>query len=105
MGMNLLGSLMSSGSNNIANNLATTLVAQALQNKPGGMMIGGHNFGGQMGGSTMGPSRGGYMDRRTGNDDYRVRITKCCLELDAAQCGNVNKFSATQILREIIFFL
>lgn len=67
---------MSSGSSNIANNLATTLVAQALQNKPGGMMIGGHSFGGQMS-SNMGPSRGGYMDRRTGNDDYRVRITKC----------------------------
>ena len=76
MSMNLLGTLMGSGSSNIANNLATTLVAQALQNKPGGMMIGGHSFGGQMS-SSMGPSRGGYMDRRAGNDDYRVRNTKC----------------------------
>ena len=66
---------MSSGSSNIANNLATTLVAQALQNKPGGMMIGGHSFGGQMS-SSMGPSRGGYMERRAGNDDYRVRTIR-----------------------------
>ena len=49
LSMNLLGSLMnnaSSGSGNMAN-LATSLVAQALQNKPGGMLIGGNHFGGQ----------------------------------------------------------
>ena len=39
LSMNLLGSMMSSGSGNMQN-LATTLVAQALQNKPGGMLIG-----------------------------------------------------------------
>ena len=50
-------------------NLATSLVAQALQNKPGGMIIGGNHFGGSAGPNpSMGP-RGGY------NRDYdRVRI-------------------------------
>merc|ERR1712018_424054 len=50
-------------------NLASSLVAQALQNKPGGMMIGGHSFGGA-GSGNSGPPRGGYMDRRGGRDDY-----------------------------------
>lgn len=79
--MNLLGTLMnnSSGSGSMAN-LATSLVAQALQNKPGGMLIGGNHFGG--GGPMSGagpmhdsgppPSRG-FMDRSAGpRDDYRV---------------------------------
>merc|ERR1712203_144759 len=57
-------------------NLATSLVAQALQNKPGGMLIGGNQFGGQapMGGqfNNSGPrGGGGYMDRSGGRDDYR----------------------------------
>ena len=73
--MNLLGTLINAGSaGGGINNLATSLVAQALQNKP--LQIGGHNFGGpapmntnNMGG---GPSRGGFMDRR-GGDDFRVR--------------------------------
>jgi len=73
---NLLGSLMNNaGSGNMAN-LATSLVAQALQNKPGGMLIGGNQFGGQapMGGqfNNSGPrGGGGYMDRSGGRDDYR----------------------------------
>jgi len=75
---NLLGSLMNNaGSGNMAN-LATSLVAQALQNKPGGMLIGGNHFGGQgsapMGGqfNNSGPrGGGGYMDRSGGRDDYR----------------------------------
>ena len=78
---NLLGSLMNNaGSGNMAN-LATSLVAQALQNKPGGMLIGGNHFGGQgsapMGGqfNNSGPrGGGGYMDRSGGRDDYRVSI-------------------------------
>ena len=84
LSMNLLGSLMnnaSSGSGNMAN-LATSLVAQALQNKPGGMLIGGNHFGGQssMGGggssfNVSGPRGGGYSDRGGANrDDYRVSI-------------------------------
>jgi len=74
---NLLGSLMNNaGSGNMAN-LATSLVAQALQNKPGGMLIGGNQFGGQapMGGPSFNNSGprggGGYMDRSGGRDDYR----------------------------------
>ena len=70
----------SSGSGNMAN-LATSLVAQALQNKPGGMLIGGNHFGGQssMGGGSSfnvsGPRGGGYSDRGGANrDDYRVSI-------------------------------
>merc|ERR1712223_2008189 len=80
LSMNLLGSLMnnaSSGSGNMAN-LATSLVAQALQNKPGGMLIGGNHFGGQssMGGggssfNVSGPRGGGYSDRGGNRDDYR----------------------------------
>ena len=73
--MNLLGTLINAGNaGGGINNLATSLVAQALSNKP--LQIGGHNFGGpapmntnNMGG---GPSRGGFMDRR-GGDDFRVR--------------------------------
>ena len=70
----------SSGSGNMAN-LATSLVAQALQNKPGGMLIGGNHFGGQssMGGggssfNVSGPRGGGYSDRGGNRDDYRVSI-------------------------------
>jgi len=66
--MNLIGSLMGNTGGNMAN-LATSLVAQALQ-KPGGMMIGGNHFGGS-GGSGSGS---GYMNRqndRDGYDDYR----------------------------------
>ena len=77
--MNLLGSLMNSGGSGNMANLASSLVAQALQNKPGGMIIGGNHFGpsSTMGGQgPSGPPRGGggggYMDR--GRDDYRVRI-------------------------------
>jgi len=69
LNMNLLGSMMSSGSGNMAN-LATSLVAQALQNKPGGMMIGGNHFpstGSAFNNSA--PRGGGFMDRR-GRDDY-----------------------------------
>ena len=62
----------STGGGNMAN-LASSLVAQALQNKPGGMMIGGHSFGGA-GSGNSGPPRGGYMDRRGGRDDYNVRF-------------------------------
>lgn len=65
--LNLLGSLMSSGSGNVAN-LASSLVAQALQNKPGGMIIGGNHFGPPMAG---GPNRGGFMDRGGRGDDFR----------------------------------
>jgi len=70
LAMNLLGTMMggSTGGGNMAN-LASSLVAQALQNKPGGMMIGGHSFGGA-GSGNSGPPRGGYMDRRGGRDDY-----------------------------------
>ena len=71
--MNLLGSMMSSGSGNMAN-LATSLVAQALQNKPGGMMIGGNHFpstGSAFNNSA--PRGGGFMDRR-GRDDYGVSL-------------------------------
>ena len=72
--MNLLGSLMNSGGSGNMANLASSLVAQALQNKPGGMIIGGNHFGpSSMGQGPSGPPRGGgYMDR--GRDDYRVRI-------------------------------
>ena len=65
---------MNNGSGNMAS-LATSLVAQALQNKPGGLNIGGNQFGGPMGGSSFnnsGPRGGGYMDR--GRDDYRVSL-------------------------------
>ena len=77
--MNLLGTLMNSspGSGNMAN-LATSLVAQALQNKPGGMIIGGNHFGGPMdnqggnGWNNAPQQRGGYMDQHPrGRDDYR----------------------------------
>jgi len=70
LAMNLLGTMMggSTGGGNMAN-LASSLVAQALQNKPGGMMIGGHSFGGASSGNS-GPPRGGYMDRRGGREDY-----------------------------------
>ena len=73
--MNLLGSLMNSGGSGNMANLASSLVAQALQNKPGGMIIGGNHFGpSSMGQGPSGPPRGGgYMDR--GRDDYRVRIS------------------------------
>ena len=74
--MNLLGTMMggsTGGAGNMAN-LASSLVAQALQNKPGGMMIGGHSFGGGASSGNSGPSRGGYMDRRGGRDDYNVRF-------------------------------
>merc|ERR1711953_436835 len=69
--MNLLGSLMNSGGSGNMANLASSLVAQALQNKPGGMIIGGNHFGpSSMGQGPSGPPRGGgYMDR--GRDDYR----------------------------------
>merc|ERR1719315_757030 len=71
LSMNLLGTLMNSGSGNMAN-LATSLVAQALQNKPGGMLIGGNHFpsGGTVGSAfnNSGP-RGGFMDRGR-RDDY-----------------------------------
>ena len=71
--MNLLGTLMSSGSGGNMANIASSLVAQALQNKPGGMIIGGQHFGGPSSVGGGGPPRGGYMDR--GRDDYsRVRI-------------------------------
>ena len=55
-------------------NLATSLVAQALQNKPGGMMIGGNHFP-QTGSAfnNSGSRGGGFMDRR-GRDDYGVSI-------------------------------
>ena len=76
---NLLGSLMNNaGSGNMAN-LATSLVAQALQNKPGGMLIGENHFGGQGSSAPMGgpsfynnePCGGdGYIDRSGGRDDY-----------------------------------
>ena len=70
--MNLLGTLMNSGSGGNMANLASSLVAQALQNKPGGMIIGGQHFGGPSSVGGGGPPRGGYMDR--GRDDYRVRL-------------------------------
>ena len=76
LAMNLLGTMMggsTGGAGNMAN-LASSLVAQALQNKPGGMMIGGHSFGGGASSGNSGPSRGGYMDRRGGRDDYNVRF-------------------------------
>merc|ERR1712156_677896 len=71
LSMNLLGSMMSSGSGNMQN-LATTLVAQALQNKPGGMLIGGNHFPSGGTGSAFNNSgnRGGFMDRSRGRDDY-----------------------------------
>ena len=78
---NLLGSLMNNAGSGSMANLVTSLVAQALQNKPGGMLIGGNHFGGQgsapMGGqfNNSGPrGGGGYMDRSGGRDDYRVSI-------------------------------
>ena len=65
----------------VSNAIYKTLYAQALQNKPGGMLIGGNHFGGQgsvpMGGqfNNSGPrGGGGYMDRSGGRDDYRVSI-------------------------------
>lgn len=70
---NLLGSLMNNGSSGNMANLATSLVAQALQNKPGGMLIGGNQFGGQGSGPMGGQFNnggGGYMNRG-GRDDYR----------------------------------
>merc|ERR1712241_531237 len=69
LSMNVLGSMLSSGSGNMAN-LATSLVAQALQNKPGGMMISGNHFP-QTGSAfnNSGSRGGGFMDRR-GRDDY-----------------------------------
>jgi hypothetical protein len=78
---NLLGSLMNNaGSGNMAN-LATSLVAQALQNKPEVMPFGGNHFAGQgsgpMGGqfNNSGPrGGGGYMDRSRGRDDHHVSI-------------------------------
>ena len=73
---NLLGSLMNNGSSGNMANLATSLVAQALQNKPGGMLIGGNQFGGQGSGPMGGQFNnggGGYMNRG-GRDDYRVSI-------------------------------
>ena len=79
--MNLLGSLMSGNSNsgNMAN-LATSLVAQALQNKPGGMLIGGNHFGGpssmNSGPSMSGPSGPSWTSGSDNRDDYRVSIGK-----------------------------
>ena len=73
--MNLLGTLMNSGSGNMAN-LATSLVAQALQNKPGGMIIGGNHFGGSGSGGgggpmhSSGPSMSGHRGGGGFNRDY-----------------------------------
>ena len=74
----LLESLRNSAGSGTMSNLATSLVAQAVQKRPGGMLIGETHFGGQGSAPMGGPSfnnsepHGGdrYIDRSGGRDDY-----------------------------------
>ena len=74
----LLESLRNSAGSGTMSNLATSLVAQAVQKRPGGMLIGENHFGGQGSAPMGGPSfnnsepHGGdrYIDRSGGRDDY-----------------------------------
>ena len=74
----LLESLRNSAGSGTMSNLATSLVAQAVQKRPGGMLIGETHFGGQGSAPMGGPSfnnsepHGGdrFIDRSGGRDDY-----------------------------------